>query len=172
MKAHKELYHYNKKLKHYARELRNNSTSSEITLWYNVLKNRKLNGYQFFRQRPVLEYIADFFCKELNLIIELDGATHFGKEIEDTNRQKDLEEHGYNIIRFKDEEVLYDLHRIKDSLEKWIDEYEGKHPEIVELKKREKRKEDIPQAPIIRERHPPNPLYKGKTSPQTPLKGE
>ena len=136
MKEKKDNFDYNKTLKPYARGLRNSSTYSEITLWYHILRSRKLKGYQFFRQRPILKYIADFFCKELNLVIELDGATHFGKEIDDTIRQHDLVEHGYNVIRFKDEEVLIDLYGVKDSLEKWIDDYESKHPEVAEHKQR------------------------------------
>jgi very-short-patch-repair endonuclease len=139
MKEHRHHFHYNKKFKPYARGLRNNSTSSEITLWFHILKSRKLKGYQFFRQRPILNYIADFFCKELKLVIELDGATHFGKKTEDILRQHDIEDHGYNVIRFKDEEVLLDLNGVRESLEKWIDDYESKHPEVVELNKRKKK---------------------------------
>jgi Uncharacterized protein conserved in bacteria len=68
-------YHYNKKLKQYARDMRNRSTKAETLLWDDVLKHSFL-GYQFLRQRPILNYIADFACLELMLVIEVDGMTH------------------------------------------------------------------------------------------------
>ncbi len=68
--------YYNKALKQFARQLRKHSTLAEIILWNEVLKDRKL-GYKFLRQRPVLDFIGDFYCKDLKLFIELDGATHF-----------------------------------------------------------------------------------------------
>ena len=69
-------YSYNKKLKPLARQLRKNSTKSEACLWKYALRAKQLKGHTFRRQRPVLQYIADFLCKELMLIIELDGITH------------------------------------------------------------------------------------------------
>ena len=100
------FYNYKKNLKSNARSLREHGTLSEIIMWTQVLKARKLKGYQFHRQRPILKYIADFFCKELNLIIELDGITHEEKHEDDIIRQNNLEEHGYNVIRFPDVEVI------------------------------------------------------------------
>lgn len=67
--------YYNPKLKKLARELRNNSTLSEVLLW-NQLKTRKMGGYQFMRQKPISEYIVDFFCNRLKLVIEIDGESH------------------------------------------------------------------------------------------------
>jgi len=65
--------YYNPKLKERARELRNNSTLSEVILW-KQLKSRQMHGYQFMRQKPIDNYIVDFFCSKLNLIIEIDGV--------------------------------------------------------------------------------------------------
>jgi very-short-patch-repair endonuclease len=67
--------HYNKNLKPIGRALRNNMTKAEASLWKYALKNKQ-RGYTFNRQRPVLSYVADFMCKDLKLIIEVDGSTH------------------------------------------------------------------------------------------------
>lgn len=67
---------YNKELNEIARKLRKESTPAEIRLWTKLLHAKKMKGYQFLRQRPVLNYIADFMCKELKLIIEVDGESH------------------------------------------------------------------------------------------------
>ena len=69
-------YSYNKKLQPFAQQLRKGLTKSEACLCKYALKAKQLKGYQFRRQRPILQYIADFFCKELMLIVELDGITH------------------------------------------------------------------------------------------------
>lgn len=63
-----------------ARAMRKNMTKAEACLWKYALRAGQMNGYTFYRQRPVLNYIADFLCKELNLIIEVDGITHLDKE--------------------------------------------------------------------------------------------
>ena len=69
---------YNKKLKQYSRNLRNNSTRAEITLW-NELRAAQL-GYTFNRQKPLQKFIVDFYCKPLHLVIEVDGITHWDEE--------------------------------------------------------------------------------------------
>lgn len=81
MKGNKMYYQYNQNLKEYARELRKHATLAEVILRDKVLKQKQLKGYQFLRQRPIKNYIVDFFCKELNLVIEVDGEIHlFSKE--------------------------------------------------------------------------------------------
>src|SRR5436190_20548071 len=80
---------YNKNLQPYANRLRKEMTKAEACLWKYILKAKQLRGYQFRRQRPVLNYIADFICIELMLIIEIDGLTHHWKEtILKTKRNK------------------------------------------------------------------------------------
>ncbi|GAB4243523.1 MAG: hypothetical protein Tsb0034_21430 [Ekhidna sp.] len=71
----RKIIPYNPKLKELARYLRNNSTQSEILLW-KYLKGKHMHGYDFHRQKPLLNYIADFYCYELKLVIELDSYTH------------------------------------------------------------------------------------------------
>jgi len=105
---------YNKNLKKFAKENRKEMTKAEACLWKYALKAKQM-GYTFNRQRPVLNYIADFMCKELKLIIEVDGYTHLKEEVikNDIIRQKKLEEVGFKVIRFKDEEVLTGMKGVK-----------------------------------------------------------
>jgi very-short-patch-repair endonuclease len=104
-----ENFHlYNSSLKTNSRSLRKESTKSEIFLWKTMLKANQMKGYTFNRQRPVLTYIADFLCKELKLIIELDGITHHfpGAAEKDKIRQTKLEKARFRVIRFSDFEVF------------------------------------------------------------------
>ena len=76
---------YNPKLKKYARKLRKNSTFTEILLWNN-LKRGQVKGFDFDRQRPIDNYIVDFYCKDLKLAIEVDGESHYGNEEKDAKK--------------------------------------------------------------------------------------
>ena len=66
-------------------------------------------GYQFMRQKPIENYIVDFFCSKLKLIIEIDGDSHINREIKDAIRQQSLEKIGLNFLRFPDLEVKQDI---------------------------------------------------------------
>jgi len=114
---------YNKRLQPYANKLRNEGTKAEACLWKYVLRASKLKGYAFRRQRPVLNYIADFLCKELMLIIEVDGSIHELEEVSknDKIRQKALEEAGFTVLRFTNEEVLTNIQWVQSCLEEWIE---------------------------------------------------
>ena len=98
---------YNKNLKPLARKLRKQGTKGEAILWKKVLKARQMKGYQFNRQFPIDNYIVDFICRKLNLIIEIDGSSHIGKSVEDFNRQKYLEDLGYTLLRFSETMVIF-----------------------------------------------------------------
>ena len=91
---------YNPQLKEIARQLRNNSTKSEIKLWHH-LKGNQLRGYDFHRQKPIDNYIVDFFCNKLKLAIELDGYTHSFKEVfeRDKLKEQSLQKLGITILR-------------------------------------------------------------------------
>jgi very-short-patch-repair endonuclease len=121
-------YNYNKNLQPFANSLRKNMTKAEACLWKYALKARQMRGYQFRRQRPVLNYIADFMCKELKLIIEVDGITHTyeGAKERDEVRQKNLEQAGFSVIRFEDGEVLTSINEVKERIESVIEELEKK----------------------------------------------
>ena len=123
-------YHYNPKLKEYSRNLRCSGTKAEACLWKFVLKAGKLGGYKFRRQRPVLNYIADFMCPELMLIIEVDGMSHWADDVvkNDEIRQKKLEEIGFTVIRFDDEDVLNDIENVERVLLCYVEEFELSSP--------------------------------------------
>lgn len=108
---------YNKHLKTFAGENRKRMTKAEASLWKYILRSKQ-TGFIFNRQRPALNYIADFMCKELKLIIEVDGYTHLLEEvvINDQIRQTNLENAGFTVIRFKDEEVLKEIDVVKDKI--------------------------------------------------------
>ena len=118
-----ENHHYNKHLQPYASKLRKRMTKAEACLWKYVLRASQLNGYAFRRQRPVLNYIADFMCMELMLIIEADGISHQweGATEKDAVRQKHLEEAGFTVLRFDDREILNNIGSVRDYLADWIE---------------------------------------------------
>lgn len=70
---------YNKKLKQASRDLRNNMTDAEKVLW-SKLRGKQILGLQFYRQKPLLNYIVDFYCPAVNLVIECDGGQHYTTE--------------------------------------------------------------------------------------------
>jgi hypothetical protein len=81
-----------------------------------------MKGYQFRRQRPVLNYIADFMCKDLKLIIEVDGITHHypDTQLNDRIKQKALEKAGFTVLKFQDEDVLMAIDWVTSEIEEWI----------------------------------------------------
>ncbi|MER2997804.1 endonuclease domain-containing protein [Pontibacter populi] len=113
-------HNYNPKLKPFARSLRQESTKTEVRLWCEVLSKGR-TGYTFLRQRPVGNYIADFLCKELKLIIEVDGYSHNFKTEEDLKRDKEIADLGFTTLRFNDEEVMKDLSNVERVIVGWIE---------------------------------------------------
>lgn len=132
---------YNPKLKELARKLRQNMTFSEVKLW-NELKNGQLLGYDFDRQRPIGNYIVDFFCKDLQLAIEVDGITHFDDEVtkKDVIRQEELEMLGVTFLRFDAMLVINNIDAVVNEIKEWIMALEEKNGvSEFALKKREKK---------------------------------
>ena len=113
-------------------------TFSEVKLW-NELKNGQLMGYDFDRQRPIGNYIVDFFCKDLQLAIEVDGITHLDEKVieKDKGRQEDLEELGVSFLRFDALLVVNKVEAAVREIRNWILDFEEKNgvSEFV-LKKR------------------------------------
>lgn len=101
---------YHPKLKEYAKYLRNNSTLCEVLLW-KMLKNKSL-GVEFHRQVPMLDFIVDFYCHELQLVIEIDGEYHLYQYIEDCERQEKIESYGVKFLRFTNDEIKYDMQNV------------------------------------------------------------
>ena len=114
---------YDPKLKEFAKQLRKNSTLSEVLLWQNI-KNKAL-GVQFHRQVPLLDYIVDFYCHELMLAIEIDGDSHLYKYEYDAKRQGELEKVGVLFIRFSDLDVKQNMFSVGLSLEQVVLELMG-----------------------------------------------
>ena len=94
----------------HARQMRREPTPAEAILW-EALQGRKLGGLKFRRQHPVNAYILDFWCSACKLVVELDGSVHESSETRahDEMRQRHLEEAGYTVLRFRNEEVLENL---------------------------------------------------------------
>lgn len=117
-------YHYNRKLKNFARANRKKMPKYTICIWKYLLSNRQMKGYQFKRERPILWYIADFVCLELLLVIEVDGLSHDSEEAikKDKIRDKNLEEVGFTVLRFSSWEVLNKIDDVAIMIGDWIDE--------------------------------------------------
>ncbi|PKP29361.1 MAG: DNA methylase [Bacteroidetes bacterium HGW-Bacteroidetes-18] len=125
----RKIIPYNLKLKEFARELRNNSTKSEIFLWLK-LKNKQFYGYDFHRQKPIDNYILDFYCYELLLGIEVDGYSHQFLEVfnKDTIKEKRMKELGIAVLRFSDEQVQREMENVLRAIEYYITEFEKHTP--------------------------------------------
>ncbi|MGM0587202.1 MAG: endonuclease domain-containing protein [Bacteroidota bacterium] len=115
-------YPYRRGLKRRARTLRKNMTYAEVLLWQKIRK-RKL-GVKFNRQIPILNYIVDFLCRELELVIEVDGSSHahFDAKKYDLNRQQELEALGLTEIRFTNVEVLHHRREVLLQLDQLIEQ--------------------------------------------------
>ncbi|NQU27444.1 MAG: endonuclease domain-containing protein [Candidatus Marinimicrobia bacterium] len=111
--------YYNPKLKQLARNLRNNSTLAEVLLW-NQLKQRQVLGYQFMRQKPIANFIVDFFCSNLKLVIEVDGESHYKRDHQDQQRQQYLESLGLTVLRFDNDQIKQDLNGVLETIHRWI----------------------------------------------------
>jgi very-short-patch-repair endonuclease len=115
----KTILPYKPILKELARKMRTNSTLSEVLLWQH-LKGRQMEGYDFDRQKPIDDFIVDFFCSALMLAIEIDGAIHNYKISRDIERQKRIEGFGVRFLRFTDEEVKQNIEGVVALIAKWI----------------------------------------------------
>ena len=119
-------YHYNSRLKNYARANRQNMTKSEAVVWKYLLKAKKTRGYGFYRQRPILNYIADYACLDLLLIIEIDGITHISDTATayDADRDANLAAIGFTTLRFESLLVLRHMDEVAERIDAWITERE------------------------------------------------
>lgn len=119
---------YNPALKELAKKLRHNMTFSEVLLW-NELKNGKMMGYDFDRQRPIGNYIVDFYCKDLKLALEVDGITHQDEKVmlNDTIRQKQLELMGVTFLRFDALLIVNKVEAAVKEIARWIMVFEEKN---------------------------------------------
>ncbi len=142
-----------------AKKLRQNMTFSEVKLW-NEFKNGKMKGYDFDRQKPIGNYIVDFYCKDLQLALEVDGITHEDERImrKDEIRQHDLEIAGVQFLRFDALLVVNKVESVIKEIERWILDYERKNGinEFVKSKRL-----DVESPKSRRRESPPLPLPGG-----------
>ena len=104
-----------------AREMRHPQTLAEATLWH-ALRDRNL-GYKFRRQHPIKRFIVDFYCAQAKLCIEIDGASHLepAQAEYDNARTAFLEELGYKVIRFTNDDVHFNIHAVVDEIARTIE---------------------------------------------------
>ena len=119
---------YNKTLKEFSRELRSHSTLSEILLWQK-LRASQFRGYAFNRQKPLGNYIVDFYCRKTNLVIEVDGGSHDYEiaVVEDGKRQQILEELGVSFLRFSDWEVKNAMAFVLGEIGYFLDDFDERN---------------------------------------------
>jgi very-short-patch-repair endonuclease len=136
----RKILPYNPALKELAKKLRKNMTFSEVKLW-DTLRDGNMLEYDFDRQKPIGNYIVDFYCKDLMLAIEIDGITHSFEDVcvKDEYRQKELESLGVRFLRFNALQVVNDIANVCRAIECWIIDFEEKHGILNHtLKKRNK----------------------------------
>ena len=109
---------YNVNLKELSRQLRKNMTDTERRLWARI-RMKQLKGCQFYRQKPIGEYIVDFFCPKAKLVIEIDGSQHFLDEVAQYDRIRDeyLSSLGLRVLRFTNADVLTHIEGVIKSIE-------------------------------------------------------
>jgi very-short-patch-repair endonuclease len=118
----REKQSWRERIKSHVRELRRNQTESEAITW-ELVRNRKLDGKKFLRQHPIVYYfykkpwyfVADFYCAEARLVIEIDGPIHKIQVDNDEQRDFILKQKGLRILRIKNEE-LKDINNVKNKI--------------------------------------------------------
>lgn len=112
---------YNKNLKQASRDLRNHMTEAEKLLWSRI-RNKQILGLQFYRQKPILNYIVDFYCPAVNLVIECDGSQHFTNEGVEADRIRDdaLAQLGLKVLRFDNGQVIEQLDNVVEVIYQFI----------------------------------------------------
>ncbi|MCX5900439.1 MAG: endonuclease domain-containing protein [Proteobacteria bacterium] len=104
------MLHYNKKLKPFSQKLRSTMTDAEILLWARI-KGKQLKGMQFYRQKIIGRYIADFYCAAAKLVIEVDGSQHYTDDGRKRDEIRDayMQNLGLKVVRFSDTDVLTNI---------------------------------------------------------------
>jgi very-short-patch-repair endonuclease len=104
-----------KEIEQAARLLRKNMTMAENILW-EELRNRQILGFKFRRQHPIGNFIVDFYCPQLKLIIEVDGSIHDNQREYDQCRSEKLKEFGHYVLRFTNDQVIDDLPKVLEKI--------------------------------------------------------
>lgn len=125
MKFKRKIIPYNPKLKELAKDFRNNSTKAEIRLWQKI-KRKQYYDYDFHRQKPIDNYILDFFCNKLMPGIEIDGYSHQIVEVykKDVIKEEKIKSLGISLLRITDNQVFNDMENVLRAIESFILEFE------------------------------------------------
>jgi len=123
----KKLYiPYNKKLVEIARENRKNPTQAEKKMWFKILKSKQFEKYKFLRQKPLDNFIADFYCAKLMLAVEIDGDSHIRQKEYDILRSEKLKAYGIKVIRYTNDEIMFNSEGVPHDLWNKIKKCHGK----------------------------------------------
>jgi len=108
---------YRSNLKLTSQKLRNEMTAAERVLW-SRLRKKQLAGMTFYRQKPLLGYVVDFYCAKVSLVVELDGQQHFEKEqkLYDEQRSRELQSLGIRVVRFSNRQVMDELEQVVEQI--------------------------------------------------------
>ena len=107
---------YNKKLVELARKNRKNPTQAEKKMWFDVLKSKQFQNYKFHRQKPLNNFIVDFYCSELMLAIEIDGDSHAKQGEYDSLRSEKLSAYGITVVRYTNDDILFNIEEVYQDL--------------------------------------------------------
>ena len=107
---------YKRKLTELARQNRNNPSSAEKKVWYEVLSRKQFEGYKFTRQKPLGGYIIDFYCSKLQLVIEIDGDSHAENAEYDEVRTNILKRYGLKVLRYTNRDVMSNIEGVYQDL--------------------------------------------------------
>ena len=120
---------YNGDLKSNSRQLRKNQTDCEALLWFR-LRRKQILGVQFYRQRPIGNYIVDFYAPKAKLIVELDGSQHFREQqaAYDSKRDAYLKEQGLTVLRFNNLQALKETQGVLETIYRMVAHETGKNP--------------------------------------------
>ncbi|MDX2494818.1 MAG: endonuclease domain-containing protein [Desulfuromusa sp.] len=115
------MLEYNATLKESSRSLRSNMTEAERLLW-SRLRRKQLQGIQFYRQKPIGNFIVDFYGPAAGLVVEVDGSQHLEAEhrVRDELRDEFLTEHGLTVLRFDNRQVLCETDAVVERILRWM----------------------------------------------------
>ena len=113
---------YTKSLKPLSQKLRSDQTDAERKLWDRINRDQLL-GFRFNRQKPLLNYIVDFYCSKAKLIIELDGSQHYEPDYQekDALRDAELNSLGFTVMRFSNDEVYFEIEDVVEQIYWFLD---------------------------------------------------
>jgi very-short-patch-repair endonuclease len=103
-----------------ARELRKRRTDAEILFW-EAVRGRRFHGLKFVRQKPLLGFIADFYCAQLKTVIEIDGDIHDETKEYDQARSDELRTHGILVVRYANDDIISNLDNVLEDLKRRLE---------------------------------------------------